>query len=385
MQLETDPPLMQSPPGPYTVIDGRRYLYFAGTGYLGLQGHPSLIEAACHAARRYGIHSGTSRAGFGNQEPTIAVERSAAELLSAEAAFYFISGYVGNHILAGALAGQFDAVLLDASAHYSVQEAARLTALPVFPFAARDPDDLGRQLAGNVQAGQRALLMCDGVSPVTGRIAPLLDYQSSLAPFPGSAICVDDAHGLGVLGANGRGTLEHLGISPEHINRALDPSLAHDVRWFACTTLSKAIGGSGGVIAGSDSFISQLKQQSHYYSGATPPAAPVAAATAEGLRIVRQQPGLRLQLRENANYLRARLRQRGLPIEELPTPIICLELDSAERMQAVQQELMRQGIVIAYFRSYSGIGPLGALRIAVFANHTREMLDQLVDSLTAAL
>jgi 8-amino-7-oxononanoate synthase len=376
-------PLMESPPGPYTVIDGRRYLYFAGTGYLGLQAHSAVIEAACNAARRYGIHSATSRAGFGNQSPTIDVERAAAEFLATEASFYFITGYVGSRILVGLLALHFDAILLDESAHYSVQEAAQLAGLLIHSFPPGDLSRLKQHLAEHL-SGKRVLLLTDGVSPVTGRIARLREYARVLEDRRGSAILVDDAHGLGVLGANGRGTLEHLGIEPDSINRSLSEPVAGGARWFSCSTLSKAIGGSGGIIAGSQVFIDELKQSSHYYSGATPPAAPVAGATAEGLRLARYEPSLRRKLAENVAYLRARLRDLELPVEDLPTPMIALELENAELMQSVQQELMRQGIAIAYFKAYSGIGPSGALRIAVFATHTTEMIDQLVAALRSA-
>ena len=109
-------------------IDGAEYLYFVGTGYLGLQGHPEVIRAACDAAERYGIHSATSRAGFGNTPPTLSVERRAAEFFGTETSFYFPSGYAGNSILLGAVENGFDAVFLDEHSHYCVFEA---------PFAKR--------------------------------------------------------------------------------------------------------------------------------------------------------------------------------------------------------------------------------------------------------
>lgn len=117
-------PLMQSPPGAHTLIDGRRYLYFAGTGYLGLQGHPEVIRAACEATERYGVGSATSRTGFGNTPPVLEVERRAADLFGLDGAFYFMSGYVANSILILAFAETFDAVFVDELSHYCVFEAA---------------------------------------------------------------------------------------------------------------------------------------------------------------------------------------------------------------------------------------------------------------------
>src|SRR5512137_1139284 len=102
-------PMMESAPGPVTVIDGRRHFYFAGTGYLGLAGHPEVVEAACAAVRSYGVHTATSRRGFGNNPVTLEVERRAAEFFGTEDAFYFSSGYASNHILLQSLAEQTDA------------------------------------------------------------------------------------------------------------------------------------------------------------------------------------------------------------------------------------------------------------------------------------
>src|SRR5262245_28458932 len=110
------PPLMESAPGPETVIDGVKYLYFAGTSYFGLHGHPEVVEAGCEALRRYGVHSATSRAGFGNSAPLLGVERKAAEFFGTEAAFYFSSGYAANHIAVQALSPDADMVLVDSEA-----------------------------------------------------------------------------------------------------------------------------------------------------------------------------------------------------------------------------------------------------------------------------
>jgi 8-amino-7-oxononanoate synthase len=117
-------PIMQSPPGAETLLDGQRYLYFAGTGYLGLQGHPEVLKAAADAVYQYGISSATSRTGFGNNPPTLDVEQRAAKYFGTEAAFYYISGYVGNSILAQLLRDDFDVAFVDEYAHYSVLEGA---------------------------------------------------------------------------------------------------------------------------------------------------------------------------------------------------------------------------------------------------------------------
>ena len=137
---------MESAPGPETVIDGRRILYFGGTGYFGLHGHPAVLRAAARALPRYGTHSATSRAGFGDNPVLLEVESRLTDFFEAEAAAYFGSGYLGILVLGQALAGRYDAVFVDEQAHFCVRDAAASFGKPVFRFRHRDPDDLERIL-----------------------------------------------------------------------------------------------------------------------------------------------------------------------------------------------------------------------------------------------
>jgi 7-keto-8-aminopelargonate synthetase-like enzyme len=378
---------MQSPPGAETVIDGRRYLYFAGTAYLGLQGRADVIHAACEATRRYGVGSATNRAWFGTTPPLLDVERLAAELMGTEEAFYYVSGYVGHHILLAALAEQFQAVWIDERAHYSAQEAVRLSGRPAYAFQHRDPADLAARLKADLRPGQRPLVVSDGVFPVLGAIAPLAEYARVLREYPGAALSIDDAHGLGVLGPNGRGTLEHTGLIARGFNGGGDEAAASSdgpTLWL-CGTLSKALGGFGGVIPGSRAFVERLKAASHYYDAASAVPVPAAAATARAIELVLAEPALRTRLWENALVVKRGLGGLGLATDDTPVPIVCLTIGSAENMQRIQQELMRQGIVIAYAGRYAGVGPAGALRLAVFSTHTAAMIQRLLDALRALL
>jgi 7-keto-8-aminopelargonate synthetase-like enzyme len=371
---------MQSPPGAETVIDGRRYLYFAGTAYLGLQGHPEVIRAACEATQRYGIGSATNRAWFGTTPPLLEVERRAAELFAAEDAFYYVSGYVGHPILLAALAEQFDALFLDQLAHYSAREAVRLAGLPVHEFGHRDPAALAESLRTKLPRGGRPLTVSDGVFPVVGTIAPVAEYCEILANYPGSALSIDDAHALAVLGPRGRGTFEHAGLLQQ---RGVNGEPGDCPQLFLCGTLSKAVGGFGGIIPGSRAFIARLKAASHYYDGASAVPVPAAAGTARALELIQADPGLRTRLWENVAAVKQGLRRLGLAADDTPVPIVCLTMGTAEDMQRVQQELMRRGIVVAYADRYSGVGPTGALRLAIFATHTQAMIAQLLDTLGA--
>jgi 8-amino-7-oxononanoate synthase len=383
--LKTHLPIAESPPGPVMRIDGAEYLYFVGTGYLGLQAHPEVIRAACDAAERYGIHSATSRAGFGNTPPTLSVERRAAKFFGTETSFYFPSGYAGNSILLRAVESGFDALFLDEHSHYCVFEAAAQSGRPAFHFRHRDADDLACNLRKHLQPGQRPLLMTDGVFSVRGTISPLADYRAALASYPGAGLLVDDAHGVGVLGDRGRGTLEHFGLFDGGINANVIGPLSQtkmgDCTTFLCTTLSKALGGFGGIIPGSERFIEHVRRASHWYDGATAPPAPVTAASARALELIQADPDLRARLRSNVRRLKDGLRAMGFDVDDTPVPIICLVVGNIENMRGMQQELMRRGIAVAYIAAYSGLSAAGCLRIAVFATHTDDMIQRFLDEL----
>ena len=379
-------PVMQSPPGAETVIDGRRYLYFAGTGYLGLQGHPEVIRAACEATRRYGIASATSRGGFGDTPPVLEVERRAADLFGTEGAFYFATGYVGNHLLALLLEGAYDAVFVDAFSHYCVFEAARLSARPVFPFRHRDAEGLAETLRAKLKPGQRPLVTSDGVFAARGTIAPVERYATVLREYDGAALSIDDAHAVAVLGEHGRGTYEHAGLMAAGVNRDVpsEGPPADGPALYVCGTLSKAAGGFGGILPGTRALIDRVRAESRYYRGASAPPVPAAAATAKALELILADPALRRRLWENVRVLKTGLRRLGLEIDETPVPIVSLALGAGANMERIQRELMARGIVIAHTH-YAGLGPEGALRLAVFATHTEEMIGRLLEELAAVL
>ena len=382
MDLWPNPPLMEGPPGALTRIDGKEYLYFGGTSYLGLAGHAEVIRAAGEALRCYGVHTATSRSGYGNSPLTLQVERLAAEFFGAAGAFYFASGYAGNHILIQAVADRADVVLADGSAHFCLAEASRLLGKPVESFRHRDPDDLRKKLRNRTGRGQRPLVLTDGVFSLTGAVAPLDQYVGILRDYGTATLLVDDAHGIGTLGRNGRGSLEHLGLWSEEVNA--DPARG-GLGLYVCGTLSKALGGFGGVLPGSLALLDRVRETSHYYEGASAPMSAAAGATLKAMEIVMHQPQLRQRLDQNACRLRGGLRALGLAVDDWPTPIIGLSIGKGEDMQRIHDELRLAGIIVPYFAAYSAAGPAGALRIAVFSTHTEEMLDRLLAELQRVL
>ncbi|WP_035614324.1 pyridoxal phosphate-dependent aminotransferase family protein [Haloferula sp. BvORR071] len=370
---------MESPPGPEVWIDGRLYRYFAGTSYYGLHGHPEVIAAGCEGFRKYGFHTATSRAGFGNSAPLLEVERRAAEYSGQEEGFYFSSGYAANHILVQAVEAAA-AIFLDEAAHFCVVEAAKIRGLPIHRFHARDPEDLRAKLHAHLPHGGVPLVMSDGLVAATGHLAPLDEYVKLLAEFAPAVLMVDDAHGLGVLGEGGRGSLEHLGLG-DAVNGGT-PCLGVNI--LCGRTLGKAMGGFGGIITGHRFFMEKLRHSSNYYDGASAPPTPVAAATAKALELVAGDPSYRERLRRNALHLRQGLRELGLEVHDVPSAHVGVAIGRAGNMQRLHRELRAQGFIVPV-TSYVGSGPEGIMRFAVCSGHELEMIDDLLRALRGLL
>jgi 7-keto-8-aminopelargonate synthetase-like enzyme len=375
-------PVMESPPGPVTVIDGRSYCYFAGTGYLGLAGQAEVVEGAREAVRRYGIHTATSRSGFGHNPLTLQVERLAAEFFGAEAAFYFSSGYMANHILLQTYAGQADAVFVDEASHYCLLEAARLLGKPVRTFPHQSPEALASCLKDNLGPRQHPLVLSDGVFSTSGRLAPVPDYVDVLRPHSPAILHLDDAHGMGVLGEHGRGTWEHFGLWDGRVNGGTGPD---GVSLSVCGTLAKALGGFGGIIPGSAEFVRQVRAASHYYDGASAPSSADAGASIAALELVRNRPELRQQLRANVAQLRSGLRALGVAVEDGPAANFAVVIGDAATMRRIHEDLKAAGFLVPYVAAYAGLGPQGALRFAVCALHTPAMIADLLNALKRVL
>ncbi len=358
--------LMESAPGAETVIDGKRYLYFGGTGYYGFQGDPALLKAACQALQKYGMHTSTTRSGLGNSPLYEAVEKKAADYFGTDGSCYLASGYLGNTAGFQALAamGLYDVIFMDEGSHYSVTDYVGLPGKPVVTFAHTDPEDLRVKLRSELKPGQKPLVVSDGVFPTFGQIPPVPEYVKAIEPFSGS-LWLDDNHGVGVLGPNGRGTYEHFGLRSD--------------RLFFCGTMSKAFGSHGGIIPGSKGFIAAVRQ-SHIMNGATQPTSAAAAASIEGMDILMKRPELRTKLLANGRRLKDGLRRIGFSIEDTPFPVAAWKLKSVQDMDRVHQGLLDRGICIQRL-SYVGTGAEGVLRAVAFSTHTDAQIDRLLAEL----
>lgn len=364
--------VMESAPGSRTVINGREVDYFCGTGYFGLHGRAELVEAACDAAKKYGTGSATSRQGYGDNPVLLDVESKAARFMNEEAALYFASGYLGSSLLLQGLKDRFDVVFFDEESHYSVRDGVLTLGKTAVPFIHLDAGDLERQVQDHLRPGQIPLIVSDGIFPISGEIAPLPDYLKVMDAVDPAVFCIDDAHAVGVLGANGRGIFEYFGVRGD--------------RLFACGTLSKAMGGFGGIIASDREFIDHLKRDSDVYHGSSPVPTPVAAASARALELVTEQPEMRQKLWSNVARVKEAFRRIGFDIPDNPVPIVCLHRPGLD-MKGLQAELLRRDLAVLYVggKDYSSVPEEGAIRVAVFSTHSEAQIDRLVEEISSLI
>ncbi len=370
---------MPSAPGPYTlegktgtevILNGKRYTYFAGTSYFQLHAHPDLIRAANLATLEYGMGSATSRQLTGTTPLQVELEKSAAAFFETEDAVYLPSGYLSS--LAGLKAlgslGLFDMVFVDGQAHYSLLEGAAATGKPVITFKNRDVEDLRRKLASYLSGSNRPLIASDGLFPILATMAPVNQYIE-LAERHKGVVWIDDAHGVGILGASGKGSCEALGVASE--------------RLFFGATLSKSFGAYGGIIPGTAEFIQAVRSGSVMTGSSSPMPAAVAAAI-KGLEIVSSHPELREHLWENARYLKAGFTALGIPSESNEIPVVSFNPGGPKVMERIHETLLHQGIYIQYTH-YQGAEKDGMLRVVVTTGHTREQIDNLIAYLGNAI
>lgn len=240
---------------------------------------------------------------------------------------------------------------------------------PLVTFAHRNSADLALQLKTHLKPGQRPLLISDGVFPVSGELAPLAEYDKILSNYPDSILCVDDAHAYAVLGKNGRGSLEYWGIQGP--------------RRYSCGTLSKAVGGHGGIITGTAECIQQLKTHIKIPLGSSTVPVPAAAAAAAGLEILSNNPQMRQQLWDNVAYAKSAFRELGFDsIPDTPVPIISLS-HKDKNLSDIQTKLFEQDIVVQYSAAgaYTSVPEGGAIRIAIFSGHSTSQIDRLVQAI----
>jgi len=366
--------VMESEPNATAIINKKIVDYFSGCGYFSFQVHPEVVEAACIAVSRYGISSATTRAGYGTNPVLLDIEEKAGRFFETKDVLYFVSGCFGTPMLLEGLIDDYEKIFIDRESHYSSRLATTMVQKEVIVFRHLDPTDLKQKLKKHLKVSERPLILCDGIFPISGELSPLPDYYEISREFPGAIICVDDAHSTGVIGEKGHGSFEYFGI--------------RDKRLYSCGTLSKALGGHGGIIFGNEEFIDNIKRKSTLANACSNVTIPAAAATAKALEILTENPGIRKKLWENVSHAKNGLRKLGFDINSSPVPIICLS-DKKKKIdfKALQLRLFEKNIAVTFVPcgGYTSVPEGGAIRISIFSTHSREQIDHLIQEITSLI
>jgi 8-amino-7-oxononanoate synthase len=350
---------------PAVIVDGRRALDFSSNDYLALGRHPEIASAMAAAAVRHGAGSGASHLVAGHGVEHARLEEELALFTGRTRALLFSTGYMANLAVLGALAGRGELTLLDRLCHASLIDAALLCRARLKRFAHADADAAECALAAS--AGSACLVATDGVFSMDGDMAPL----AKLARASRAHNCwlvVDDAHGLGVLGPSGGGSLEECGLDEEAV-----PVLVG--------TLGKAFGTFGAFVAGSADVIELLVQKARPYAYTTALPQPVAAATREALRIAAREPWRRERVLHLARRFSRAAKQLDIPVMASATPIQPVLLGSTARVLRAQEELLTAGFWVVAIRPPTVASGSSRLRVTLSAGHTEEQVDALVEVL----
>ncbi len=368
--------VMSSAQGPVVELDGREVISLSSNDYLGLSHHPRMKRAAIEAVEQFGAGSGAVRTIAGTMTLHEALEAELAEFKHVPAVLTFQSGFTANTGVIPVVTGEDDLIVSDALNHASIIDGMRMSKAPRVVFAHKDIADLrakladararGRALTGGPSEPYRLILVVtDGVFSMDGDIAPLPDIVSAAEEF-GAAVMVDDAHASGVLGKNGRGSVNHFG---------LDGRVAIQVG-----TLSKAIGVLGGYVAGSAALREMLTQRARpfLFSTSHPPA--VAAACIAAIQVLLDQPELIDHLWANTIYFKGELRRLGFDTGVSETPITPVMMGESAVAQKFSARLFEEG-VFAQPVVYPTVAlDKARIRTIVTAEHSTEQLARALEA-----
>jgi 8-amino-7-oxononanoate synthase len=346
---------------------GRELIMLGSNNYLGLTNHPEVKDAAALALAVYGTGCAGSRLLNGTLDVHIQLEDRLAEFLGREAALTFSTGFQVNLGVLSCLLGRFDIAFLDALDHASIIDGARLGFGRNHKFRHNDMDDLEKKLAA-APADKGKLIVVDGVFSMEGDLAPLPEI-AALARRYDARFMVDDAHGLGVFGENGRGTPEHFGVEDE-----VD---------LVMGTFSKSLATVGGFIAGDAYVIEHIKHnaRSEIFSAAPPP--PSMAAALKALEIVEREPERRKQLWENTEYMLKELSRLGYDTGDAASPVIPLVVGDDEKAFTMATRLGEEGVFANPVVSPAVPPGRAMIRTSYMATHTHEHLDRALEAFAA--
>src|SRR5579883_1944651 len=347
------------------TFDGKKVINLASNNYLGLTTHPKLREAALEATRKYGVGSGAVRTIAGTMSLHMQLEEKIARFKNVEACVVFQSGFTANSGTVSAILGKEDFIISDELNHASIIDGARLSRAKILVFRHKDLGHAEEQLASVRDQPGHKLLITDGVFSMDGDVGPLPGL-CDLAEKYGAIMMVDDAHASGVLGRNGRGTIDHF-----NVHGRVDVQVG---------TLSKAIGALGGYVCGSRDLIDFLYHRARPFLFSTSHPPSVAATCIAAFEVLEKEPERIDRLWENTRFFKKELGNLGFDTGVSETPITPVIVGETKLAHDLSRMLFEEGVLA------TGIGfptvPKGKARVRtiVTATHTREELDRALDA-----
>lgn len=357
-------PLLQSPQGPEVVVDGQALLAFCSNDYLGLANHPEVIAAWRAGAERWGVGGGASHLVIGHSTPHHQLEEALAELTGRPRALLFSTGYMANLGALTALVGQGDTVLQDRLNHASLLDGGLLSGARFSRYLHNDAASLQSRLD---KAVGNTLVVTDGVFSMDGDLADL-PALAAAAQARDAWLMVDDAHGLGILGRNGGGIVEHFGLGIDQV-----PVLIG--------TLGKACGTAGAFVAGNEELIEALVQfaRPYIYTTSQPPA--LACATLKSLELLRREHWRREHLAALIRQFREGAQALGLELMDSQTPIQPIIIGDSARAMHLSRLLRERGLLVTAIRPPTVPAGSARLRVTLSAAHSEAQVQLLLNAL----
>ena len=357
-------PINDTPIDAIIELNGKKVINLCSNNYLGFANHPRLIEASKKALDQYGVGAGAVRTIVGNMRIHEELEEKIASFKKEEAALVYQSGFLCNLGVIQAITTEKDLIVSDELNHASIIDGVKLSKADRAVYKHSNMADLERILIEKRSSYEQVLIITDGVFSMDGDLANLPDIVK-LAKKYGALTYVDDAHGSGVLGENGRGTVDYY-----HLHGQVD---------FIIGTLSKAIGVVGGYVCGSKAMKSFLLHRSrpHLFSTSMQPSA--AAAIIEAFNLLESSTEYTEKLWDNARYLKARLVQMGFDIGHSQTPITPIIIGDEVKTMAFSKQLLDNGVYVSGIIFPTVQKGKGRIRVMVSALHTKDILDQALD------
>jgi 8-amino-7-oxononanoate synthase len=348
------------------VVNGRQVIMAGTNNYLGLTFEPGCVAAACTAVREEGTGTTGSRMANGSYAAHVVLENELAAFFNCPAAIVFSTGYIANLGILSTLAGPEDVILLDADCHASIYDGTRLGAAQVIRFRHNDPADLEKRLQRLGERARSALVVVEGIYSMLGDRAPLREIVEVKRRY-GAALLVDEAHSLGVLGENGRGLVEEVGVE-----EGVD---------FITGTFSKSLGSIGGFCVSRWPALEYMRYAMRPYIFTASSSPSLIASTRKALQILCGGTDLRKTLWDNATRLYQGLAELGFELGPEISPVIAVKLPmSVEETPALWGELLSQGVYVNLVLPPATPDGGSLLRCSLSAAHSRGQIDAMLDA-----